>query len=211
MSVYDKELIINGQAVRSPEQQVYKNMKDIEELKEKIKEWYSCDTELNSSSVSVARTNTNVPDEIDDGFLLDPVGNLFKITGGDEGNLLLAFYASIAGPEGPAGETGETGPAGQDGQTHGILTFSNIACETDNFVASTEYADYPYECVVINTNQVINKIVNGGCCMFDVPQANSGNYASVCDVDTTTGDIKIYSKEIPADDFTILSIWLIVQ
>ena len=37
MSVYDKELIINGEAVRSPEQQVYKNMKDIKALQEIIK------------------------------------------------------------------------------------------------------------------------------------------------------------------------------
>ena len=106
MAVFDKELIINGEAVRSPEQQVYKNMKDIKVLKEKIKDWYSCDTELNSSSVSVARANTNVPDEIDDGFLLDPVGNLFKITGGDEDNLLLTFYASIRGPQGEQGTPG---------------------------------------------------------------------------------------------------------
>ena len=36
MSVYDSELTINGEAVRSPEQQVYKNMKDIKKLKEQI-------------------------------------------------------------------------------------------------------------------------------------------------------------------------------
>ena len=108
MSVYDKELIIDGKAVRSPEQQVYKNMKDIEELQQYIKEAYSCTGELNTASISVAKSLTNAGEDVEEGWLYDSVGNLFKITGGDEDNLLIQFYTSFRGPQ------GETGPSGAD-------------------------------------------------------------------------------------------------
>lgn len=103
MSVYDNELIINGEAVRSPEQQVYKNMKDIQALKEKIKNMYSCDTELNTASISVALTRTNAPEGTTEGWLIDTTGNLFKITGGDETNILIQFYSNLQGPQGEPG------------------------------------------------------------------------------------------------------------
>lgn len=107
-SVYDKELVINGKAVRSPEQQVWKNMKDIKALQLKIKEAYKCVGELNTESISVARSLTNVPSNVEEGWLLDTAGNLFNITGGDENSLLLEFYCNIKGPQ------GETGPSGAE-------------------------------------------------------------------------------------------------
>lgn len=108
MSVYDKELIINGKAVRSPEQQVWENMKDIKALQLKIKEAYKCAGELNTASISVAKSLTNAGEDVKEGWLLDTVGNLFSITGGDEDSLLLDFYCSIRGPQ------GETGPSGAE-------------------------------------------------------------------------------------------------
>lgn len=108
MSVYDKELVINGKAVRSPEQQVYKNMKDIEALQETIKPEYNTSAELTSSSVSVALSTTNAPSGTTEGWIITQDGLKFKITGGDESNLLLEFYCSIQGPQ------GETGPSGAE-------------------------------------------------------------------------------------------------
>lgn len=103
MAVFDKELIINGKAVRSPEQQVYQNMKDIESLKEKIKDAYKTTEALTSSSTSVAIANTNAPDGTTEGWLMTSDGLLFSITGGDETNLLLSYYANLKGPQGEDG------------------------------------------------------------------------------------------------------------
>jgi len=106
MSVYDKELVINGKAVRSPEQQVYKNMKDIEALQETIKPEYNTSAELTSSSVSVALSTTNAPSGTTEGWIITQDGLKFKITGGDETNLLLEFYCNIKGPQGEQGPSG---------------------------------------------------------------------------------------------------------
>ena len=106
MAVRDKELIINGKAVRSPEQQVYQNMKDIEELQEVIKPEYKCTTELSTSATSVAKSYTNAGEDVDSGWLLDPVGKKFKITGGDEDSLLIVFYTSYQGQQGEPGQDG---------------------------------------------------------------------------------------------------------
>lgn len=111
MSVFDKELIINGEAVRSPEQQVYKNMKDIQVLKGKIKDVFKTTATLTSSSVSVALADTNVTDE-EEGWLMSEDGLLFAITGNDGTNLLISFYTDLKGPQGDTGSTGLTGPAG---------------------------------------------------------------------------------------------------
>lgn len=106
---------------------------------------------------------------------------------------------------------GANGQNGADGTTYGLIAFSNIAVDDANFVSSLVYTDYPYECVVLQTNQLINKIVSGGMVTFDVDEANSGNYASICNVDTTTGEITIYAKAIPSGDFTIPSIWVVAE
>ena len=104
MAVYDKELIINGEAVRSPEQQVYKNMKDIQALKEKIKNTYSTDvTTLTSSSVSVATANVDGLGTATEGWLLDPNGLLFKITANDGTTTTLKYYSDLKGPQGEDG------------------------------------------------------------------------------------------------------------
>ena len=115
--MFDRELILNGKPVRSPEQQVYANMKDIEELQKIIKKAYYCDTELNSSSVSITRTNTNANNGEKEGWLFDTVGNLFQITGGDEDNLLLQFYTCFRGEQGEQGPEGPSGGAEIDDST----------------------------------------------------------------------------------------------
>lgn len=103
MGVFDKELTINGKAVRSPEQQVYKNMKDIEALQEIIKKMYKTSEALTNASTSVAIADTNAPEGTEEGWLITDDGLLFSITGGDDTNLLLSYYSDLKGPEGPAG------------------------------------------------------------------------------------------------------------
>ena len=104
MAVYDKELIINGEAVRSPEQQVFKNMKDIQALKEKIKNVYSTSvTTLTSSSVSIVTANVDGLGTATEGWLLDPNGLLFKITANDGTTTTLQYYSDLKGPQGEDG------------------------------------------------------------------------------------------------------------
>ena len=153
MSVFDRELIIDGEAVRSPEQQVWQNMKDIKALKLKIKDWYSCSTELDTTDVSVARTSTNVPDSVSEGFLLDTGGNLFNITGGDEDNLLLYYYATIKG------EQGEQGPSGaeleiDDSGTSATKVWSSQKVSTELANAGKKY--YKHIIYFQGTNDNVN-------------------------------------------------------
>ena len=99
MGVFDKEIIINGEAVRSPEQQVWKNMHDIEELKKLIKKVYKTTETLNSSSITVARNTTNVPEDITYGWLVDADANLFDITGNNGDTLLIVYYTNVRASE----------------------------------------------------------------------------------------------------------------
>ena len=103
MRGFNKELIINGEVYRSPEQQVYENMKNIKELQEKIKDAYKTSAALTSSSVSVAISNTNAPEGTTEGWIMTSDGLLFSITGGDDTNLLLEYYADLKGPQGEDG------------------------------------------------------------------------------------------------------------
>ena len=96
----DKELIINGEVVRSPEQQVYKNMKDIKELQTKVKPIYLTSEALTSSSVSVPTADTNIGDATE-GWLLTDDALLFRIDGNDGTTVLLTFASDFNGPAGP--------------------------------------------------------------------------------------------------------------
>ena len=94
---------INGKEYLNPQQQLVENTKDIEELKNIIKPEYKTTATLTSSSTSVAIATTNAPDGTTEGWLLTEDGLKFKITGGDETNLLLVFYADLKGPQGESG------------------------------------------------------------------------------------------------------------
>ena len=101
MSLFDKEIIINGKVVRNPEQQVYKNMKDIEKLQAKIKPIYLTSEALSSSSVSVPTADTNIG-EATEGWLLTNNALLFRIDGNDGTTVLLTFASDLNGPVGPS-------------------------------------------------------------------------------------------------------------
>ena len=100
---------INGKEYLSPQEQLFENTKDIEELKQIIKPVYQTTATLTSSSVSVALTDTNVEDATE-GWLMTNDGLLFKITANDGTTVLLIYYADLKGPQ------GETGPSGAEVQ-----------------------------------------------------------------------------------------------
>ena len=92
----DKDLIINGKAVLSPEQQIYKNMKDIEELQKQTKKVYRTTESLSSSDNTVLLSTVNCPESENNGWLLDTNANLFSITGNNGTYLLILYYTNVA-------------------------------------------------------------------------------------------------------------------
>lgn len=95
MRCYDKELIIDGKPINSPEQQVWQNKKDIEELKKLIKKTYRTTETLTNESITVARNTTNVPEDEMNGWLVDADANLFDITGNNGDTLLIVYYTNV--------------------------------------------------------------------------------------------------------------------
>lgn len=158
---YDKELIINGKAVRSPEQQVYKNMKDIEELKNIItlEEEYACTIDLATTATTVAKSYTNAGEEVKSGWLIDPHANKFKITGGDDSNLLIEFYASYRGPAGEDGVSAidDTGTA-EDKVWSSDKTDSEIAKARDKGIYYT--ITQPSEVLTDVYNLLLSNVAN---------------------------------------------------
>lgn len=86
---------INNKEFLNPQQQLYQNTKDIEELKSKVMEWYNTQEDLSNDATYIARTDTDVPDDVSTGFLVDGYAHLYKITGGDDTTLLLEFYSTL--------------------------------------------------------------------------------------------------------------------
>lgn len=97
---------IGDKVFRNEQEQVQKNMKDIEFLKQYIKEAYKCSSELTSATDQVLKSSTNAGEDVTSGWLMDSIGNLFTITGGDDTYLLLDFFTSLRGPEGEDGAAG---------------------------------------------------------------------------------------------------------
>ena len=126
----DRELIINGKAVCSPEQQVYKNMKDIEALQKIIKTTYKTSSELTSSSASDLTANTNVG-TAKEGWLMTEDGLLFRIDGNDGTTLLLTYYADLKGPQGETGSSGDPTLLIDDVHTSNNKTWSSNKIESE--------------------------------------------------------------------------------
>jgi len=106
-------MYILGNKFNSRPQQVEKNREDIEELKKNISanEIYNANIEI-STDASVITTDDikNWNDSIKNGYVLDTVGNLFKIVAVEDGNVYIDYACTL-----PRGATGETGQDGQDG------------------------------------------------------------------------------------------------
>ena len=110
-------ITIDGKTYRNQQEQIYQNTKDIEELKKIIKYLYFTSETLTSSSVSIALTDTNIPSDIKEGYLIDSNGLLFKIDGNDGTTVLLTYYSNFRGP---------TGQDGQDGVTPSITANASV-------------------------------------------------------------------------------------
>lgn len=95
--------------------QVEENKKNIQKIASIIKESYRSNVQLSSIDVSVAISDTNADASTTEGWLIDPIGKIFKITSGDGTNLLIEFYSDIRGAQGDQGEQGEQGEQGTDG------------------------------------------------------------------------------------------------
>lgn len=98
-------------------QQVQKNKKDIEELQRYIKQPYHANIALTDTSASVPQTDTNIPEGVTEGFLIDTASNLFEIATVSEGTVFIQYWCNLKGPQGATGETGPQGPKGDTGAT----------------------------------------------------------------------------------------------
>lgn len=169
MSVYDKELIIDGKAVRSPEQQVYKNMKDIESLQDTIKPEYKCTVELSTSATSVAKSNTNAGTNVKSGWLLDTKGKKFKITGGDDDNLLIDFYTSYQGPQGESGADDiDDNSSGNDDKVYSQKYIGNII-NNGLWYSETQPSGSP---LVINITSIVMNLRDNPNCQNTIQQGD---------------------------------------
>ena len=76
--------------------QVAINTKDIAELKKIVKPYYKCTQTLEDTDELVARSLTNVPEDVEDGFVVDRGGKLFKIIAiTDQDNIVIDFYCYL--------------------------------------------------------------------------------------------------------------------
>lgn len=121
------------------DQQVLQNKEDIAVLKEYIKEAYKTSTEMTESTSSISTNKTNAPVGTNNGWLLDPLGNLFKIWNNyytEAGEMLtISFYCNIKGPQGVGISTIEN-----DGYSQGEgFTISHIKATLTN--GNAEYFD----------------------------------------------------------------------
>lgn len=105
-------MIIKNNKYNSLPEQVQENLENIKTLASIIKELYKCVGDLGNASVSISRSLTNIPDNESKGWLIDSVGNLYKINGGDNSSLLIEYYSTLRGEKGDTGATGATGARG---------------------------------------------------------------------------------------------------
>lgn len=97
---------IDDKEIRNPIEQIKKNMDDIEWLKQRIKDVYTANITIDTEAITVARENTNVPDNVKAGWLVDAAGNLFNITGGNTNTLMIKYYTNVKGIQGDHGLDG---------------------------------------------------------------------------------------------------------
>ena len=210
----------------TPLEQIYFNTIDIEKLKQQIAPLYKCETELTDETTSVARNLTNVSEEIETGFLIDPIGNVFKINGNDNYSLLLEFYTNLKGEQGEQGPQGEDGTDGQDGAqgARGFsfrLLVSGTISGTNNFNLSdiTPQTNIQVSDLIIDTLGNIGEVsaVNGTTITI-VEQANiikpmyehniklyRGGFDYVCFFKIINNDPTPYSENNINDLFTYLT------
>ena len=135
-------------------QQVQINKEDIAELIKELKDIYKTSVNLAPTSTGVDKVDTDIPADVDKGFLIDPNGLFFKIEAITIDRVYLTYYANLRGPQGEQGAQGETGPQGpvgpqgpqgeqgepgQDGTGNSNVYFNNVL-QTDVYFDSNPQA-----------------------------------------------------------------------
>ena len=131
-------MFILGSKFNSNPQQVEKNRLDIEELKQQIacNKIYNANIEIEESATTVDSSNIIDYDNKDKGFILDNIGNLFKIVERVDTTIYIYYVATcLKGEQGEQGEPGVPGVPGEDGVgidniTSGIATISGSTTTT---------------------------------------------------------------------------------
>lgn len=83
----------------NPQKQLYENTKDIDMLKDKIREAYHYNGSLDPTDVTCSRGTI----ASNFGYLFDNDANLFKFSDGDNNTLLIQYLTNLKGPQGIAG------------------------------------------------------------------------------------------------------------
>lgn len=182
--------------------QVEENMKNIELLASIIKEAYRSNVQLLTTDVSIAISDTNANVDTTDGWLIDPIGKIFKITSGDGTNLLIEFYSDIRGEQGVQGEQGNDGNDGANGlsfRLYGGLYISNSTSYQKSTLADS--SDLQVGDIVLFVNGVLAKISTITSTTFKVSnnddieiQSTSKGYYYANVQPTISGDHLIYAK-----------------
>ena len=142
--------IINNKLNSLPEQ-VEENMLNIQKLAEYLKEAYKTSSQLTTSTISIAISDTNAPTSVIDGWLLDSRGLLFKINGGDGTNLLLEFYTDLKGLQ------GEQGIPGASSNDKGVyITHTMPTLDGGNYIIDkTDIENISRDDITIQINDIL--------------------------------------------------------
>ena len=143
---------------RTLPQQVQKNKEDIEQLQSIVKECYNTQKVLTSTDTSIAVADTNIPADVQTGYLLTAQGLLFKILRVYENIAYLYYYATLpSGAQGVGIEKIEnTGYTDGDGFTitHVDVTLTNG--EVESFDVQAKQGERGLDGSGINPNLLIN-------------------------------------------------------
>lgn len=186
------EIINNG--LNSLPAQVEENMKNIKKLASYLKEAYKSNVALTTSSTNVLYSDTNIPDDtIQDGWLFDTSGKLFKITGGYGSYAYITFYSDF---KGNTGDTGDTGAQGVRGFSFRFLTSGFISGLNDyNITDITPSTDIQVSDLIMDTYGVIGEITNISDSTITINELTTLNISGLLD----KGSYITYTQPTPID------------
>lgn len=169
-------MYILGNKFNSKAQQIDENTKDIAELKEIVKTpaiIYDASVEISTDAGTVNSSDIiQTIGSIENAFILDTVGSLFRIIEVVENTIYIMYVSTIRGEKGDTGENGENGDNGVsivdvkvmydeiDHQNHLIVYLSD---DTEIDAGAIELPDYPtieYGTATNNTSFINNGVVN---------------------------------------------------
>ena len=92
----------------TPLELLFKNTKDIEELKQIVAPFYKSSVDLSNDSVSVDVENTNLPTDTEKAYIIDINGNVYKFIAFNDNKTIayIEYYTTIKGADGADGKDG---------------------------------------------------------------------------------------------------------